>query len=78
MISKYFSGVGKVIYSYSYSINGNGCKGKVKHYGIGQLNERLIGKDFLVLCNIDDPEKNAGILIKNIEIILLNWSCGSM
>jgi hypothetical protein len=54
-ITQGFTRIGKITYSYSYSINGVGYKGKEKEYGIGEADDRFIGKDYLVVYKIDDP-----------------------
>ena len=39
----------KVTYKYDYSVNGANYNGKEKAYGIGQKDEKLIGKQFIVI-----------------------------
>jgi hypothetical protein len=58
IIQKYVSGPGKVTYSHSYSVNGINYTGKIISYGIGQKNERLIGKSFLVVYLINNPSES--------------------
>jgi hypothetical protein len=54
-IESYITGLGRVTYRYTYTVNGNSYKGKEKHYGIGQTNETLVGKDFLVVYKLNSP-----------------------
>ena len=57
-VTKYVATPGKVIYSNSYSVNGNVYEGKERAYGIGQKNERLLEKDFLVVYNTNNPQES--------------------
>lgn len=48
----------KVTYKYSYSANGTTYTGKEKAYGIGQLDETMIKRKFLVVYKSDNPSES--------------------
>lgn len=58
VFESYFSSPLKVTYKYSYTVNGTKYSGKEKAYGIGQKDERLIGRSFLVVYNLDNANES--------------------
>lgn len=48
-IQSFSSSPFKVTYKYDYSVSGTNFNGKEKAYGIGQKDEKLIGKQFIVI-----------------------------
>ncbi|MGF1564324.1 MAG: hypothetical protein ACFCUH_03050 [Flavobacteriales bacterium] len=48
----------KATYKYDYSIDGTAYNGKEKAYGIGQKDETLIGKQFIVIYALRDPSNS--------------------
>lgn len=48
----------KVTYKYDYSINGTAYNAKEKVYGIGQKNETLVGKQFIVIYALGDQSNS--------------------
>jgi hypothetical protein len=57
-IQSFISTPFKVTYKYDYSVGGTDYTGKEKAYGIGQTNERLIGKQFIVIYSIEDESNS--------------------
>ncbi|TVR41393.1 MAG: hypothetical protein EA392_01550 [Cryomorphaceae bacterium] len=58
----------KATYNYDYSVLGINFKGKMKAYGIGQGNERFIGKQFVVIYEIgneSNSDLNTNYLIES-------------
>jgi hypothetical protein len=53
-IKSYRSGTFKVTYNYDFTVNGSEYTGKEIARGIGQLDEKLIGRSYLVVYNKDD------------------------
>lgn len=48
----------KATYSYSFEANGNKYTGNEKTYGIGQKDESLIGKQFVVVYDLVEPSRS--------------------
>lgn len=66
-INAYVSTSFVVNYKYSYTVNTVEYLGNEKAYGLSQLDERLIGKNFIVVYSKDDNAKsdlNTNYLIK--------------
>ena len=57
-IQSFISTPFKVTYKYDYSAGGTDYTGKEKAYGIGQKDERLIGKQFIVIYSISDESNS--------------------
>jgi hypothetical protein len=57
-IDRYVTLIGKVNYHYSYNVDGVTHKGTRKAYGIGQKDDRLLGRTYLVIYNLSDPSES--------------------
>lgn len=57
-IQSYHSSPFKVVYDYDFSVNGNLYSGEERGYGIGQEDDGLLGKEFIVIYELDDPTNN--------------------
>jgi hypothetical protein len=57
-IESYRTSPFRVVYKYSFSANRAANTGKEKAYGIGQLDERVIGKQFVVIYQKGDPSNS--------------------
>jgi hypothetical protein len=57
-IDKVTSSLGKATYTYSFEVDGESYDGKEKAYGIGQKDESLIGKQFVVVYALGNPSNS--------------------
>jgi len=57
-IDKVGSSPCKATYTYSFQVSGNSYEGKEKAYGIGQKDETLIGKRFVVVFSLGNPSNS--------------------
>jgi hypothetical protein len=57
-IDRWVSTPFKVVYYYSFEVNGNSYEGKEKAYGIGQKDGSLIGKRFIVVHALGNPDNS--------------------
>lgn len=57
-IDSYYTGFFRAVYKYSYTVDGYKYLEKEKAFGIGQLNERLLGQSFIVIFNVDKPSES--------------------
>lgn len=48
----------RVTYTYSFEVDGDSYKGKEKAYGIGQKDNRLIGKKIVVVYALGNPSNS--------------------
>lgn len=57
-IDRFYTTPGKVTYVYSFEADGNQYEGKEKAYGIGQKDETLLGKYFIVVYALGNPSNS--------------------
>lgn len=57
-IDKVKTSIGKATYVYSFLIDGVSKEGEEKAYGIGQSDETLIGKRFVVVYSLEDSSNS--------------------
>lgn len=58
VIDKVSSSPGKATYTYSFQVGGDNYDGKEKAYGIGQKDETLVGKSFVVVYALGEPSNS--------------------
>lgn len=57
-IQSYTTSPFKVTYKYDYTVSGVDHDGKEKAYGIGQLDENLVGRQFIVIYELANPSNS--------------------